>query len=71
MISLMMGQLIQHHKSLMKFREIHLLTNLLYKNDLNDMDTGCNIFRKNISEQLQIKAEVYNFETEFTAKLLK
>jgi len=35
------------------------------------MDTGCNIFRKNISEQLQIIAEVYNFETEFTAKLLK
>jgi len=48
-----------------------LLTNLLYKSNLNDMETGYKIFRKKVFEQLQIKAERFDFEPEFTAKLLK
>jgi len=48
-----------------------LLTNLLYMSNLNDMETGYKIFRKDIYEQLQIKADGFDFEPEFTAKLLK
>jgi len=48
-----------------------LLTNLLYKSNLNDMETGYKIFRKDIYKQLQIKADGFDFEPEFTAKLLK
>ena len=35
------------------------------------METGYKIFRKDIFEQLQIKADGFDFEPEFTAKLLK
>ena len=35
------------------------------------METGYKIFRKEIFEQLKIKAERFDFEPEFTAKLLK
>jgi len=48
-----------------------LITNILYKSSLNDMETGYKIFRKDIFEQLQIKADGFDFEPEFTAKLLK
>ena len=48
-----------------------MITNILYKSSLNDMETGCKIFRKDIFEQLQIKADGFDFEPEFTAKLLK
>jgi glycosyltransferase involved in cell wall biosynthesis len=48
-----------------------MITNILYKSNLNDMETGCKIFRKDIFEQLQIKADRFDFEPEFTAKLLK
>jgi glycosyltransferase involved in cell wall biosynthesis len=47
------------------------ITNILYKSNLNDMETGYKIFRKDIFEQLQIKADGFDFEPEFTAKLLK
>jgi len=47
------------------------ITNILYKSSLNDMETGYKIFRKDIFEQLQIKADGFDFEPEFTAKLLK
>ena len=48
-----------------------LITNILYKSSLNDMETGYKIFRKDIFEQLQIKANRFDFEPEFTAKILK
>ena len=48
-----------------------LITNILYKSNLNDMETGYKIFRKDIFKQLQIKADGFDFEPEFTAKLLK
>jgi len=48
-----------------------MITNILYKSSLNDMETGYKIFRKDIFEQLQIKADRFDFEPEFTAKLLK
>ena len=48
-----------------------MITNILYKSSLNDMETGYKIFRKDIFEQLQIKANGFDFEPEFTAKLLK
>ena len=35
------------------------------------METGYKIFRKDIFEQLHIKADRFDFEPEFTAKLLK
>jgi len=52
-------------------RILTLITNILFKSNLNDMETGYKIFRKDIFEQLQIKATGFNFEPEFTAKLLK
>jgi len=52
-------------------RILTLITNILFKSNLNDMETGYKIFRKDIFEQLQIKAAGFNFEPEFTAKLLK
>ena len=52
-------------------KTLTLITNILYKSNLNDMETGYKIFRKNIFKQLNIKADGFDFEPEFTAKLLK
>jgi glycosyltransferase involved in cell wall biosynthesis len=47
------------------------ITNLLYGNHLSDMETGYKVFRKRIFENLSIQANRFNFEPEFTAKVLK
>lgn len=46
-------------------------TNFLYKSNLNDMETGYKVFRKNIFTQMDIQAKGFDFEPEFTAKVLK
>ncbi len=46
-------------------------TNILYNNILSDMETGYKLFKKNMVKDLQIKANGFDFEPEFTAKLLK
>ncbi len=47
------------------------MTNILYNNILTDMETGYKVFRREVVEGLTIHAKRFNFEPEFTAKLLK
>ena len=46
-------------------------TNILYNNILSDMETGYKLFKRDVVKDIQIKAKGFNFEPEFTAKLLK
>lgn len=48
-----------------------LLTNILYNNILTDMETGYKVFRREVVEGMQIHARGFEFEPEFTAKILK
>ncbi len=47
------------------------LTNILYNNILTDMETGYKVFRRSIVEGITIHARRFDFEPEFTAKILK
>lgn len=47
------------------------VTNILYNNILSDMETGYKVFRKDKIKNLQINAKRFDFEPEFTAKILK
>jgi len=46
-------------------------TNILYNNILSDMETGYKVFRKNVLNGVQLKSKRFDFEPEFTAKMLK
>lgn len=48
-----------------------LLTNVLYDSILTDMETGYKVFRRGVIEGMTIRAKRFNFEPEFTAKILK
>ena len=48
-----------------------LMTNILYDTILTDMETGYKVFRKEIVQDIQIHAKRFDFEPEFTAKILK
>lgn len=48
-----------------------LMTNILYNNILTDMETGYKVFRREVVQGMQIKARRFDFEPEFTAKILK
>ncbi|HEX8992923.1 MAG TPA: glycosyltransferase family 2 protein [Anaerolineales bacterium] len=47
------------------------LTNILYDTILSDMETGYKVFRREVVEGLQLRANRFDFEPEFTAKILK
>ena len=47
------------------------MTNILYDSILTDMETGYKVFRRQVIEDMTIKAKRFNFEPEFTAKILK
>ena len=47
------------------------MTNILYNTILSDMETGYKVFRKEVIEGLTIRAKRFDFEPEFTAKILK
>jgi len=47
------------------------MTNILYNNILTDMETGYKVFRRHIMDGITINARSFNFEPEFTAKILK
>jgi len=47
------------------------LTNLLYDNILSDMETGYKVFLKKSLEGINFKSNRFDFEPEFTAKVLK
>lgn len=48
-----------------------LATNILYNNILTDMETGYKAFRREVLDGITIHSNSFNFEPEFTAKILK
>ena len=48
-----------------------LMTNILYNTILTDMETGYKLFRREVVQNLSIHARRFDFEPEFTAKILK
>ena len=47
------------------------MTNILYDTILTDMETGYKAFRRNVIEGMTIHARRFDFEPDFTAKILK
>ncbi len=47
------------------------LTNLLFNQSLTDMETGYKLFKKEIVQDMTLNAKGFEFEPEFTARLLK
>lgn len=48
-----------------------LMTNIMYNNILTDMETGYKVFRREVVEDMNLRANRFDFEPEFTAKVLK
>jgi glycosyltransferase involved in cell wall biosynthesis len=48
-----------------------LFTNVLYDNILTDMETGYKVFRRQVLAEIPLHAHGFEFEPEFTAKVLK
>jgi len=48
-----------------------LFTNILYDTILSDMETGYKVFRREVVQDMEIHAKRFEFEPEFTAKILK
>jgi glycosyltransferase involved in cell wall biosynthesis len=48
-----------------------LTTNILYNNILTDMETGYKVFRREVVQGMPLHARGFEFEPEFTAKILK
>ena len=48
-----------------------LMTNILYNNILSDMETGYKVFRREVVADMKLRANRFDFEPEFTAKILK
>ncbi len=46
-------------------------TNLLYDTILSDMETGYKVFRRDVVKGMNLRARRFDFEPEFTAKVLK
>jgi glycosyltransferase involved in cell wall biosynthesis len=47
------------------------MTNVLYNTILSDMETGYKVFRRKVIEGMPLHAKRFDFEPEFTAKVLK
>jgi glycosyltransferase involved in cell wall biosynthesis len=52
-------------------RMLTTTTNILYDTILTDMETGYKAFRRTVIEGMHIRAKRFDFEPEFTAKVLK
>jgi glycosyltransferase involved in cell wall biosynthesis len=48
-----------------------LMTNVLYNTILTDMETGYKVFRSEVVQGMKLRARGFEFEPEFTAKILK
>ena len=46
-------------------------TNILYNNIISDMETGYKVFRRDLIIEIPLRAKRFDFEPEFTAKILK
>jgi glycosyltransferase involved in cell wall biosynthesis len=47
------------------------MTNILYNTILSDMETGYKVFRRKVVEGMVLRSKRFDFEPEFTAKVLK
>ncbi len=47
------------------------MTNILYNAILSDMETGYKVFKRQVVEGMKLRASRFDFEPEFTAKVLK
>ena len=52
-------------------KSLTLMTNILYDTILTDMETGYKVFKHEVIEGMTIRANSFNFEPEFIAKILK
>ncbi len=52
-------------------KSLTLATNLLYNSILSDMETCYKVFRREVVEGMKIHSRSFDFEPEFTAKVLK
>ncbi len=52
-------------------RMLTAMTNILYDTILTDMETGYKVFRRGVIDGMTIHAKRFDFEPEFTAKILK
>lgn len=52
-------------------RLLTLLTNLLYRSKLTDMETCYKLFKRQVLQAVSLKSNRFNFEPEITAKVLK
>ena len=52
-------------------RLLTFMTNILYNTILTDMETGYKVFRREVIDGMSIRAKRFDFEPEFTAKVLK
>ena len=50
---------------------LSFVTNILYNNILSDMETGYKVFRAELIKKIPLRAKRFDFEPEFTAKILK
>ena len=48
-----------------------VMTNILYDTILTDMETGYKVFRRGVIDGMNIRSKRFDFEPEFTAKILK
>lgn len=47
------------------------MTNILYNNILTNMETGYKVFRREVVANMQLRAIRFDFEPEFTTKIIK
>src|SRR2546421_2197856 len=52
-------------------RFLSLMTNVLYNSTLSDMETCYKLFERDVLDGMQLHAERFDFEPEFTAKVLR
>jgi glycosyltransferase involved in cell wall biosynthesis len=52
-------------------RFLSLVTNILYNSTLSDMETCYKLFERDVLDGIQLRAERFDFEPEFTAKILR
>jgi glycosyltransferase involved in cell wall biosynthesis len=52
-------------------RLLTFVTNILYNNILSDMETGYKVFKRSIFKDIKLRSNRFDFEPEFTAKILK
>ncbi len=50
---------------------VTFITNILYNTNITDMETGYKVFRREVLDKIHVYAKKFDFEPEFTAKVLK